>query len=186
MSKTFYVNLFHNGFFRYSGFKKERKPDSDGGFRPVMVPAKTSFLDAVKGSAKVFPYRLNEENVRTFSSRNFEIAFLVPTKNVPNLSEKDIENSLYYKLTGSDEKRQSELSEKVDELQDLIGKKNKKIRELQSEEEERNKGKSGSSQTSLRCPECGSRNGESLWERNNSQCPSCNMSYVNDPEVQSV
>jgi len=186
MSKTFYVNLFHNGFFRYSGFKKERKPSENGGFHPVMVPTTTSLVKAVKRTAKMFPYRLTDENIRSFGSNEFEIAFLIPTENVPNLSQNDIEESLYYKLTGSDEERLSELRSQVSDLEDKLGKKNKKIRELQSEEEERNKGGSNGSRKSLRCPQCGASNGKSLWERNNGECPDCRMSYMNDPEVQTV
>lgn len=185
MSQTFYVNLFHNGFFNFSGFKKKLENGDSGGKRPVMLPISIKLSKSLVNNAKRFPYELDtEKNIRKFGSGSFEIAFLVPTKDVKNLSETDYRNSLWFKLAGSEDERVKELEVKVDELEDKLGTKNKRIRELTSEEEEQNKGSSKSGRSSgLTCPECGSSNPRNAWEVNSGQCPSCNMVYMNDPEV---
>ena len=173
------MNLFHNGFLKYSGFKKSLSPDSEGGVRPVMMPI-NSFRNAVE-----FPYRLDEKkNIKRFSSGSIEVAFLVPTKDVENLTESQFERSLHYRLVGEDGAEAEELREKVENLQDKLGTKNKRIRELEQEEEEKSKGGSQSrGSSSLRCPSCQQSNPRSSWESNRGLCPSCDMTSMDDPEV---
>ena len=179
MAKTFYVNLFHNGFLNYTGFKKSLSPDSEGGVRPVMMPI-NSFRKAVE-----FPYRLDEDkNIKRFSSGDVEVAFLVPTRDVENLTDSQFERSLYYRLVGEQGSEAEELREKVEDLQDKIGTKKKRIRELEQEEEEKGKGGSQSrGSSSLRCPNCGQSNPRSSWENNRGLCPGCDMTSMDDPEV---
>lgn len=186
MSKTFYVNLFHNGFFKFTGFKKKLENGETGGKRPVMITMGKGLSSSFIRTAKRFPYELDEEkNIRKFGSNRFEIAFLVPTSDVKNLSETDYKNSLWYKLAGSEDERVQDLEGQVSELQDEKGKLKKQLRNLRSEEEEQNKKSSsgGSRGNSLVCPDCGSSNPRSGWARNNGQCPACDMVYMNDPEV---
>lgn len=188
MSKTFYVNLFHNGFFKFTGFKKSLENGESGGKHPVMLPMSTKLLKSVSRTAKRFPYELDEtKNIRKFSSNKFEIAFLVPTRDVNNLSESDYEKSLWFRLTDSSEKRVEELKQKLDDKKDTIGKLRKEKRNLKSEEEERNKGQSSSTSTdSLKCPECGVSSPRSTWNDNRGACPNCGRAFVGDPGVQNV
>lgn len=185
MSKTFYVNLFHNGFFRFSGFKKKLENGEDGGKRPVMIPIGKGISSGLTKTAKRFPYELDEDkNIRKFSSGSFEIAFLIPTKDVKDLSDTDRENSIWHKLSGSEDERVQELEKQKQSLEDEKGKLKKQLRNLRSEEEEQNKSSSSSKRSSgLTCPDCGQSNPRSSWERNQGQCPGCNMVYMNDPEV---
>lgn len=182
MSNTFVVNLFHNGLLKYTGFKKELKPDSDGGVRPRMVPIN------VFRKAKEFPYRLDEEkNIKKFSSGGVEVEFLVPTKDVPNLNEAQYENSLYYKLMGDSSSDAEDLRQKLRNKDKKIGKLKKELRQLEAEEEEQNKGGSrNSGGSSLRCPGCGQTNPRSSWSNNMGLCPTCGEYDESHREVQSV
>lgn len=183
MAKTFYLNLFHNSFLKYSGFKKELKPaENSTGKRPVMVPI-NSLRKAVK-----FPYALDEKkNIKKFSSGGIEVAFLCPTRNVANLTDTQYEDSLYYKLVGDTSSDAEELREKLDKKEKKIGLLKKEKRELEEEEEERNKGSSSRSNgSSLRCPSCGSSNAESRWDNNMGLCPTCDGVDKSNLEVQRV
>jgi len=183
MSNTFVVNLFHNGLLEFTGFKKELKPDSDGGVRPRVVPIN------VFRKAREFPYRLDEEkNIKKFSSGGIEVEFLIPTKDVPNLSPSQYESSLYHKLIGEVGSSSEDLREKLKEKEKKIGKLKKQKRQLEAEEEEKNKGSSGSrgGGSSLRCPDCGSSNPESQWDRNHGLCPTCSSVDKSNMEVQRV
>lgn len=182
MSDTFVVNLFHNGLLKFSGFKKGLDPDSDGGVRPEMVPIN------VFRKARKFPYRLDEDkNVKRFSSGSVDIEFLVPTKDVPNLTESQYKKSLYYRLVGESSSDAEDLREKLESKDKKIGKLQKKVRKLEAEEEEQGKGGSDrGSGRSLRCPNCGNTSPESQWDRNHGLCPSCDARDKSDMEVQSV
>lgn len=180
MTTTFYVNLFHNGFLKYTGFKKSLKADSEGGVRPVMLPI-NSFRKAVK-----FPYRLNEEdNIKRFSSGEVEVAFLVPTSDVENLTDDQLNRSLYSKLVGDTGNEAEELRSKLKEKDNVIGMLRKQKRQLEQEEEEQNKGgsTSGRGGNGLKCPECGDSNSKSVWENNHGLCPSCQSVDMSNPGV---
>lgn len=183
MSDTFVVNLFHNGLLKFSGFKKGMEPDSKGGVRPQVVPIN------VFRKARKFPYRLDEDkNVKRFSNGSVDIEFLVPTKDVPNLNESQYRKSLYYRLVGESGSDAEELREKLESKDKKIGKLKKELRKLEAEKEEQNKGGSGrgGGGRSLRCPECGSSNPESQWDRQGGVCPSCGLKDKMDMAVQSV
>ena len=182
MSQTFYVNLFHNGFLKYSGFKKKLEYDERGGSRPVMLPI-NKFRTAVR-----FPYRLDsDKNIRKISINGIEVAFLIPTRDVPKLNKEQYKDSIFYNLFGDNSERVEELRDQVSKLKKQKGKLKKEKRELEEEEEENNKGGSSSSRSSgLRCSKCGGTNSESAWQSNNGLCPQCNGTYVDDPEVQRV
>jgi len=179
MSKTFYVNLFHNGFLKYSGFKKALKPAEDStAKRPEIVPI-NSLRKAVK-----FPYSLDEQkNIVRISAGDVEVAFLVPTKDVPNLSTPQYEQSLYHRLVGSPSEEAEELRSKLEDKEKKIGKLKKDIRELEEEEEETGKGGNSSSRSELTCPECGVSSSKTSWNNNMGTCPSCNRVDMSDPEV---
>lgn len=185
MSNTFYVNLFHNGCLKFSGFKKRLENADGGGKRPVMLPVGTGISKGVTRTAKRFPYALDEKkNIRRFGSGGFDIAFLVPTRDVKNLTDTEFEESLWYKLTGSETGRLEELEETLDEKEDTIGKLKKQLRELREEEEEQNKGGTGrSSSGMLRCSSCRQSSSESQWKRNGGMCPNCNAVTMDDPDV---
>jgi len=183
VSQTFYVNLFHNGFLKYSGFKKKLEYDERGGSRPVMLPI-NSFKKAVR-----FPYRLDtDKNIRKVSINGVEVAFLVPSRDIENLTDQQFEDSIFYRLFGDSSEREEELREKLEAKEKELGKKKKKLRELQEEEEEQGKGSNGSSNggTQLRCSKCGVESSESGWRSNNGLCPSCEQIYMDDPGVQRV
>lgn len=185
MSKTFYVNLFHNGFFRFTGFKKKLENAENGGKRPVMLPMSTKLVGSIAGKAVRFPYELDpEKNIKKFSSGEYEIAFLIPTKDVFGLSKSDLRSSLWYKLSGSEEDRVQELENQVESLEDEKGKLKKQLRNLRSEEDEREKGGSSSSSgNQLVCPDCGTPSSRTAWQNNGEICPSCGQVHMQDPGV---
>jgi hypothetical protein len=186
VSDTFYVNLFHNGFIKYSGFKKSLENSDREGVRPVMMPIKQGLKGLFSFNAVRFPYRLDKEkNIRKISVNDYEIAFLIPSRDVPNLTGNQFEDSIYFRLFGDNEGRIQELRDKVEGLEKDKGKLRKEIRELKEEEEEQNKGGSGSTRNSLQCS-CGASNPRSRWESNNGLCPSCGQVYVDDEKVRSV
>lgn len=184
MSKTFYVNLFHNGFFRFTGFKKKLENGEDGGKRPVMLPMSTKILSSFKRTAKRFPYELDpKKNIKKFSVGDYEIAFLIPTSDVKGLSPSDYESSIWFELSGSEEERVQDLEQQVQNLEDELGKKKKTIRNLRSEEEEQNKGSSSSSSSKLVCPQCRTASSETAWSNNGEVCPNCQQVHKDDPNV---
>lgn len=180
MSKIFYLNLFHNGVLKFSGFKKDLENAEDTGKRPVMLPVKSSALKALMGGAKRFPYRLDEEkNIRKFGN----IHVLVPTRDVPGLTEAEYKNSLYYKLSGSDNKRIEELEDEISSKEKVIGTLKKKVDRLESEEEERGKSKSRGGGPEATCPDCGESRAVSSWRSNGGLCPNCERTSLQHPEV---
>lgn len=171
MTKEYIINLFHNDFLSYTGYKKEFKAHEDGGVVPVVMPI-GSFR-----TAKKFPYRIDrDKNIMSYDIGDYRVSFLIPTKDVSGLSEQELEQSIYYELFGEDSKQEQidNLEETIESKEDEIGRLKNRLDNATQEEEEEGKSDTGNSANQmLTCSRCGEESSKQNWQRNQGWCPKC-------------
>lgn len=174
----FVVDLFFGEYF--GGLVKYEDSDNyPGRKKPVIKELNTHPSQLLSRSEKKeFPYALDpEKNIKRIDEQgDFPIILLVPTGDVPELTEQQLKNTIGYREQ-ADEKEEAEYwkDEYRDKKKELESKK-KELRELRSEreeEKEREKASKKSTSDSVKCPKCDSSNPQSNWEDNNGYCPSC-------------
>lgn len=183
MKDPFIINTFHNGFFKYTGAFKGYEYENQGRKKPVIQP-----INKLR-KTKMFPYLIDpEKNIKKLPTDDGEIMILIPTPDIPELSESEYKSSIWYKIQEVEGESREDLQKKIERKDDKIGKLRKTIRDLESEEEEKEKGekKYSSNASRVKCPKCEKVASETKWEENSGWCPSCEKKQLGEEGVKKV
>lgn len=181
------IDTIHENPLKWTGSIKDFNR-TDRGKQPIIKKKTTSLWNVLwpgRWNADLYPYELDPStNIKRISGvASTDIVLLIPSKNIPEYSEKDYKNSFYHNhLETGDSQRIEALEDDLKEEQQKV---NRLRRQLDKEREDDDDDKESSSgPPMLECRVCDKSSRKSSWESDDQNdeeyCPKCGSGVMDN------